>query len=153
MVKSSRSTLHSPSLRTTLCTQLIVNHCLSFSVPATTTPAIVPSASKQDQINPEEPSVNSKKNPCLQSKMKPIIHNDFLGQQQNLIELLAAQSAIIASAHEKITGLSITLAVLLAFLALIVFAVFWILRKRQKLDQRLTRLELRDFPAEEINEL
>ena len=77
----------------------------------------------------------------------------FLGQQQNLIELLAAQNAIIASAHEKITGLSITLAVLLAFLALIVFAVFWILRKRQKLDQRLTRLELRDFPAEEINEL
>ena len=75
----------------------------------------------------------------------------YLGQ--SLIELLAKQSAIIASAHEKITGLSITLAVLLSILSLIVFCVFLILRKRQKLDQRLTRLELRDFPAEEINEL
>ena len=72
---------------------------------------------------------------------------------QNLIELLTKQTTIIQSAHEKITGLSITLAVVLIILSLIVIGVFLILRKRQKLDQRLTRLELRDFPAEEISEM
>ena len=72
---------------------------------------------------------------------------------QNLIELLTKQTAIIQNAHEKITGLSITLAIVLIIVTIIVFGVFLILRKRQKLDQRLTRLELRDFPAEAINEL
>lgn len=46
-------------------------HCLKllpFSVPVTSTPANVPSASKQDQINPEEPNVNSKKNSCLENE-------------------------------------------------------------------------------------
>ena len=58
MVKSSRT----PSLSPTHC------ELLPFSVPATSTPAIVPSASKQDQINPEEPNVNSKKNSCLENE-------------------------------------------------------------------------------------